>query len=150
MTGLLALFHEDMVGRLLSSLLTGMTQSSHVQVDIMEAKFKEFMGNEAERLDRDVQHADEKSAAEAESRAARRRAEWRAICQSRDQQLNARKAQKQATLNADKAFAAAWKACVMTPALSVFMWNTRILESFSWFQHSWLSCLLYTSPSPRD
>ena len=88
----------------------------------MEAKFKEFMGNEAERLDRDVKHADEKSAAEAESRAARRRAEWRAICKSRDQQLNSRKAQKLATLDADKAFAAAWKASVITPTLHV-LWE---------------------------
>jgi hypothetical protein len=82
----------------------------HVQVAIMEAKFKEFMGNEAQRLDRDVKIAQEKSAAEIEARAARRRAEWRAICKSRTQQLESRKAHRIAELEADKEFAAAWKA----------------------------------------
>jgi hypothetical protein len=82
----------------------------YVQVAIMEAKFKEFMGNEAQRLDRDVKIAQEKSAAETEARAARRRAEWRAICKSRTQQLESRKAQRIAALEADKEFAAAWKA----------------------------------------
>lgn len=84
----------------------------------MESKFREFMSNEAERLDRDVKHAEEKSAADAEARAARRRELWRAICNSRSQQLANRKAQRHAALEADKAFAAAWKARSILSAVS--------------------------------
>lgn len=101
----------------------------------MEGKFKEFMSNEAGRLDRDVKHAEEKSAAEEELRAAQRRAEWRAICQSRDQQLNSKKTQRMAALEADKAFAAAWKACIRTSAGVV--WNYSIHTVVDCYEHNW-------------
>eukprot|EP00892_Ulva_mutabilis_P004506 jgi/Ulvmu1/2427/UM134_0008.1 len=78
-------------------------------VDLMETKFKEFMSNENERLDRDVKAADERSAAEAAERAAVREAEWQAICASRQQQLNSRAERKRQEAMEGQAFAAAWK-----------------------------------------
>lgn len=79
------------------------------QVDLMETKFKEFMSNENERLERDVKAADARSAAVAAERAAKRHDQWEAICASRQQQLDARADHKQQQVLEEQAFAAAWK-----------------------------------------
>lgn len=92
------------------------------QVDLMESKFKEFMSNENERLDRDVKAADDRSAAVAAERAAQRRAEWEAICASREQQLGARADDKRQQMLEEQAFAAAWKVRSM---LLVQTWRDR-------------------------
>lgn len=92
------------------------------QVDLMESKFKEFMSNENERLDRDVKAADDRSAAVAAERAAQRRAEWEAICASREQQLGARADDKRQQMLEEQAFAAAWK---VRPMLAVRTWRDR-------------------------
>jgi len=81
------------------------------QVDLMETKFKEFMSNENERLERDVKAADDRSAAVSAERAALRRAEWQAICESRQQQLGARADRKRQEALDGQAFAEAWKVC---------------------------------------
>jgi hypothetical protein len=75
----------------------------------METKFAEFMSNENERLERDLAQAEEKNAAELAERARQRRAEWHSICNSRAQQLDLRKARKEAALAADQEFMAAWQ-----------------------------------------
>jgi hypothetical protein len=90
-----------------------------MQVDLMESKFKEFMSNESERLDRDVKAAEDKSAAKAAHRAELRRQEWTAICASRTAQVQSKAVAKAAALEQEKEFAAAWKvrACRAVPQL---------------------------------
>ena len=75
----------------------------------METKFKAFMGNEEARLERDVQAAQDRSAADAAAREARRSQEWTAICRSREQQLALRAAKKDAAAREEREFVHAWK-----------------------------------------
>jgi hypothetical protein len=80
-----------------------------LQVELMESKFAEYMSNEKDRLDRDVQQADEKSAVEASERDRHRQEEWTAICRSRTQQLELRKAGKEQAMQEERAFIKAWQ-----------------------------------------
>jgi hypothetical protein len=84
----------------------------------METKFAEFMSNENERLERDVQQAAEKSAADLAERAQHRADEWAAITRSRTQQLDLRAAHAAQERLADQRFVRAWK--VPPPPLPPF------------------------------